>query len=178
MWPMLLVLVWALSPAGGQGALRALNIRQNTTTYQHLLTSYPINNMSAFEDAVFASPYGQLSKLSKFRASIGAVFSGADSGLVQANRSSEYYEVAVNRIGGAYEASRMTKRDLWRNIRIPFLHSLPGYDKTKTDWTTVPTSMISEYSSLIGIPVRNFPTTSRGNTTFKLQTNYQTVEVR
>jgi hypothetical protein len=72
----------------------------------------------------------------------------------------------------------MTKRDLWRNVRIPFLHMLSGYDKTRSDWTTVPKDMISDYSSLIGIPIRGFPATWEGNTTFTIQTNYQTLEVR
>jgi hypothetical protein len=151
------VLVWALSPAGGQGALRALNVRQNTTTFENPLSIYPINNLSVFSDGPFSSASGGASSLNQSRAPIGAVFTAQDVSLMQANSLTRQFDAAVRRFGGVAAASKMTKRDLWRNLRIPFLHRLPASGKTSSGWNTVPDDVISDYSSLIGIPIRGFP---------------------
>jgi hypothetical protein len=121
------------------------------STFQYSLAIYPVNNLSMFINSPFDSVAKQVALLNQYRASIGAVFSAQDIGLVQANVSSEAFDIAIQRVGGTSEAVKMTKRYLWRNVRIPFLHSLPRYEKTRFDWTVVPMDMISDYSSLIGL---------------------------
>jgi hypothetical protein len=83
---------------------------------------------------------------------------------------------AVERLGGMDEALRISKRDLWRNLRVPFLHSLPGYDDRVPDWIPVPVDATPQYSSAIGVPIRGLQQQS-GNTSFVMQTNYETVDV-
>jgi hypothetical protein len=179
LWPLLLILVWSFSPVGGQGALRAMDLRKNTTTVEYHLASYPKNDLSSYlREALFDSASGQASLVSQFHALVGAAFSAQDIGLLQANGSSRDFSKAVQRAGGASEAVRLTKRDLWRNVRIPLLHMLPEYREETRNWVEVPSNMIPEYSSMIGVPVRGFPSTKAANTSFMIQTNYQTLKVR
>ncbi|KAJ8110834.1 hypothetical protein OPT61_g6417 [Boeremia exigua] len=177
LWPLLLIFVWSLSPVGGQGALRAMDLKTNTTTVQYHLASYPKNDLSSYlREDLFGSISGQSSLVSRFHALVGAAFSAQDISLLQANGSSKDFSKAVQRAGGASEAARLTKRDLWRNVRIPLLHMLRDYEEETRDWVEVPPNMIPEYSSMIGVPVRGFPSTKAANTSFMIQTNYQTLK--
>jgi hypothetical protein len=117
------------------------------------------------------------SLLNGFRALNGAVFSAQDTGLLHANGSSAQFNDAVQRVGGKLEAARLTRRDLWRNVRIPFLHSISSNLSSEFDWIDVPLDTVHDYASLIGIPVRGIPTAKRGNTTFIIQPFYQTLQV-
>jgi hypothetical protein len=114
----------------------------------------------------------------RFRALNGAAFSAQDTGLLHANGSSAQFDDAVQRAGGALEAARLTRRDLWRNVRIPFLHSLPSSPNSEFDWIDVPSDTVHDYASLIGIPVRGIPTAKRGNATFIIQPFYQILQVK
>lgn len=176
-WPILLILAWSLSPIGGQSALRALELRQNTTTSEYPLANFPQNNLSAFENNFIMSGSGKMSLMGQYRALVDAVFSSQDVTLLHADNSSRGFESATQRAGGRVETIRVTRRDLWRNVRIPFLHTLPGYNSRSDDWITVPSDVIPKYSSLIGVPIRGFPTAQEANTTFIIQTNYQTLKV-
>jgi hypothetical protein len=110
------------------------------------------------------------------RATSAAAFCTQDIGLLHANSSSSGFLDAVERLGGMDEALRISKRDLWRNLRVPFIHSLPGYDDRVPDWIPVPVDAIPQYSSAIGVPIRGLQQQS-GNTSFVMQTNYETVDV-
>jgi hypothetical protein len=106
------------------------------------------------------------------------MFTAPDLSLLHANGSSMGFDDAVERVGGAKEAVKMTRRDLWRNVRIPLLQSLPHYSEMTHDWLSVPAEGIPEYSSLIGVPIRGLPSAHEGNITFNIQTNYQALEVK
>jgi len=143
------------------------------------MSSYPINNLSAFSNGPFESGSGQMSLMNQFRAPINAVFSAQDVGLMQANVSGNTDFIAsVARAGYITEALKMTQRDLWRNVRIPLLHSLPNHTEGSFDWTSVPRDQIPDYSSLIGMAIRGIPSVVEGKATFVVQTNYQTLKVR
>jgi hypothetical protein len=176
-WPILLILVWSLSPVGGQGALRAMDLKQNTTTMEYHLSSYPKNNLSVFANTLFNN-HDSFGATNQYQALRSAVFSAQDISLLQTNGSSNGFSRAVQNAGGASEAVRVTKRDLWRNVRVPFLHRLPKYDKDTIDWIGVPSDIVLDYSSLIGVPIRGYPSIKAANTSFVIQTNYHTLEVR
>ncbi|KAH7394396.1 hypothetical protein BKA66DRAFT_299245 [Pyrenochaeta sp. MPI-SDFR-AT-0127] len=171
-----LTVVWSLSPIGGQGALRALELRENRTTYEYPIASFPHTNLSVFTPGPFEGSSTPAYLLNQFRALNGAVFSAQDVGLLHANGSSPNFESAVQRAGGAMEAVKSTRRDLWRNVRIPFLHSFSKGAETELGWVDVPSDTIPDYSSLIGVPVRGLPRVQRGNTTFMISSFYQTLE--
>jgi hypothetical protein len=47
---------------------------------------------------------------------------------------------------------------MWRNVRIPKLSLLPGYDRANPEkWIDVPEEEIVNHASLIGIPVAGRP---------------------
>ncbi|KAF2854192.1 hypothetical protein T440DRAFT_270335 [Plenodomus tracheiphilus IPT5] len=171
-----LATIWLLSPSGGQGALRALKLTSNSTSYEYPLASYPRANLSIFYESIFEGSSTPASFVDRFRALNGAAFSAQDSGLLHANGSSALFDGAVQRVGGTLEAARLTRRDLWRNVRIPFLHSLSSSPNLESDWIDVPSDTVHAYASLIGIPVRGIPTAKRGNTTFIIQPFYQTLQ--
>ncbi|KAF1935284.1 hypothetical protein EJ02DRAFT_361858, partial [Clathrospora elynae] len=175
-WPALLVILWSLSPAGGQGALRALTSRQNTTTIELKYASYPTNSLSFYLTGPFENDPSPDLMLLQFRAPIHAAFYGQDVSLLQANTSSPQFADAISRVGGPPEALKITRRDLWRNVRIPMLHTLPQFVQGASDWIIVPTDKIAEYSSLIGVPIRGFTPSLDGNTTLTISTNYQALE--
>lgn len=156
-----------------------MDLRKNTTTVEYHPASYPKNDLSSYlQEGLFGSISGQDSLVSKYHAIVAAAFSARDIGLLQANGSSRDFDKTVQRAGGASEAIRLTKRDLWQNVRIPLLHMLPEYQEETRDWVEVPSNMIPEYSSIIGVSTREFPSTNAANTSFIIQTNYQTVNVR
>jgi hypothetical protein len=129
-WPIVLVILWSLSPAGGQGALRSFDLKENITTIEETYASYPSNNLSVYINGPWESVSGGQSLMNQFRLPINAAFSGQDIGLLQANavRTNQFIE-AQNRIGGPSEAARVTQRDIWRNVRIPILHSGGLYNR-------------------------------------------------
>jgi hypothetical protein len=178
MLSIVLVVMWSLSPIGGQGALRALSLTENATSHEYPIMSYPNNNLSAFEGGPFNSgASGGASLINQFRAPIGAVFSTQDIALLHSSNASQAFESTVQRLGGMQEAIKSTQRDLWRNVRIPFLHTLDGYHSHVTEWLPLQNGMIPAYSSLIGVPIRGYPLVRSGNTSFVVKTNYQVLEV-
>jgi hypothetical protein len=141
------------------------------------VASYPRANLTVFSPSIFEGSSTPASLVDRFRALNGAAFSAQDTGLLHANGSSAQFDDAVQRVGGTLEAARLTRRDLWRNVRIPFLHSLSPSPSSEFDWIDVPSDTVHDYASLIGIPVRGIPTAKSGNTTFTIQSFYQTSQV-
>jgi hypothetical protein len=177
-WSFILVVMWSLSPIGGQGALRAMSLRENATSYEYPITSYPYSNLTAFDAGPFNSgASGGASLINQFRAPIGAVFSTQDIALLHADNTSKAFSSTVQRLGGMQESIKITQRNLWRNVRIPFLHTLEGYHPQVTEWLPVPNGTIPAHSSLIGVPIRGHPSMRSGNTSFVVETNYQVLDV-
>jgi hypothetical protein len=155
-----------------------MQLRENATTSDVPLISYPNNDLSVFGGGPLNSgASGGATLMNQFRAPIGAVFSAQDMGLLHSNGTSTGFEQAVLGVGGQDEAVRITQRDLWRNVRIPFLHSLPKGEALSSDWAEVSPDLIPDHSSLIGVPIRGFPPALSGNMTFVSPTNYQTLKV-
>ena len=172
------MLVWTLSPIGGQGALRATALGANVRTVDYNLSSYPFSYLRAYGGGPFNSgASGGASLMNQYQTPAWAAFASQDLGLHHANGSSDSFTAAVEQAGGVEEAVRMTQRDLWRNVRVPFIHSLPGYSAAQDDWISVQSNTIPDYSSLIGVPVRGFPALRSGNASSIIETSYQTVIV-
>jgi hypothetical protein len=52
---------------------------------------------------------------------------------------------------------------------------LPAYEEDINEWIGVPSDVIPEYSSLICMQVRGYPSTNAANTCFIMHSNYQTL---
>jgi hypothetical protein len=174
--------VWLLGPLGGQAALRSICIQQNPITTQTPALYYLGNNQSEIESYYLSGAYvhmgvsGRAYTIAGMRSIISAAFSNPDILVSHANGSSPSFDNAIKELGGKSQASRSGYRDLWRNVRVPFLELLPGYDsKYPTSWVSVPLDQVIPYASLIGLPIRVGPFNGAGNLTMAVQFHYQTL---
>lgn len=122
------MLLWALSPVGGQSALRVLSrksLSSSDTTIVHYFNSTGTRN---------------------------------DAGAWTSPTTFEYYESSINAIFQASITSleRVKGRDIWGNIKIPVLQYMPSYTAglSSDGWYDFDENDYdSPYSSLTGIVV-------------------------
>jgi hypothetical protein len=110
-WSTLLISIWALSPVGGQAALRAMELLPDTVIIEHPMTPYPGNNILVYTSiACNYEASGGSSMINQFKAPVGAVFTAQNLGLLHANGSSEDFEDALYRAGSHEQAVRICRR--------------------------------------------------------------------
>ncbi|QPC76121.1 hypothetical protein HYE68_006873 [Fusarium pseudograminearum] len=182
-WAIVVLTAWSLSPLGGQAALRSLHRHQNPVSMQKPAAYYLGNNRSDIYQHYFDGTGGvnsasspSLSLIYDMTTVLSASFSTQDTLVSHANSSSPNYHDAIVGLGGKLEASRSGRRDLWRNIRIPFIELLPEYRSDDPHaWIPVPDDEIVPYASLIGLPIRNGSSEGPGNSTMKVHSRYMTL---
>ncbi|RBR25712.1 uncharacterized protein FIESC28_01465 [Fusarium coffeatum] len=167
--------VWLLGPLGGQAALRSIHIQHNINTTQTPALHYLGNNQSEIEAYYSHGAYVHYGAsirsnfIAGMRGIYSAPFSSPDILVLHANTSSPNFDNVIKELGGTAQAPRLGYRDLWRNVRVPFLEPLPGYDdENPTSWVTVPLDEIVPYVSLIGLPIRTPFLNGAGNLTMTL----------
>ncbi|RFN45626.1 hypothetical protein FIE12Z_10128 [Fusarium flagelliforme] len=175
--------VWLLGPLGGQAALRSIHIQQKLETTQtrafHYLGGNESEIISYYHRGadVHTGASGRASLIAGTRSIISASFSNPDVLISHANGSSPSFDNTIGELGGILQASRLGHRDLWRNVRVPFLELLPGYDSNNpTLWVLVPLDQVVPYASLIGLPIRAESFNRAGNLTMMVQYHYQTLD--
>ncbi|KAL6920462.1 hypothetical protein FSST1_004488 [Fusarium sambucinum] len=178
-WVIVVLSVWSLSPLGGQAALRSLHRQQNPTWMEIPAAYYLGNNRSEIHQyyrdgaSVFSGASAMESLISDMRTILSASFSKQDTLVSHANSSSPYYNNTIADLGGQWEASRSGRKDLWRNVRIPFIELLPEYKSGSPHaWVPVPEDEIVPYASLIGLPIRNGSFEGTGNSTMIVDFHY------
>ncbi|KAM0380069.1 hypothetical protein ACHAPZ_000275 [Fusarium culmorum] len=161
-WAILVLIVWSLSPLGGQAALRSLHRQQSPISTKTPAAYFLGNNESEIQTyyfngaVVFQGASSHASYISDMRTTLAVSFSKKDTLVSHANSSSPHYNETITGLGGKREASRSGRRDLWRNVRIPFIELLPGYRSDDPHaWIPVSDDEIVPYASLIGLPIRN-----------------------
>lgn len=142
----LIAVVWALSPVGGQSALRLLSTTPRPT-------DMPIYYLP-IEAASGTFLADQDSSVNGFP-SFGAIY-------LSALRSSRNQQ--------------SSSTDLWGNIKIPDIDSLSiaTSPSDQDGWLQIDQTTASNYSSLLGIPVIDVPTI--GNSTFTITSRYFAIE--
>jgi hypothetical protein len=142
---LVLLLVWAFSPFGGQATLRIVQ-------FKDVSASQSLNLL-----------YMNLAE-STYRFTEGDV----DSGIEVVNAA------FVSTLASPLSLKALPM-DPWGNLKVPMIESLSGVSPDKaTGWITVNQSTSTPvYSSLIGIGSSNLPQT--GNTSFNLETAYWTL---
>ena len=175
--------VWLLGPLGGQAALRSVHIQQKLETTQTRASHYLGSNESEIIPYyrrgadVHIGASARASLIAGMRTIISASFSNPDVLISHANGSSPSFDNIIEELGGRLQASRLGYRDLWRNVRVPFLELLPGYDSNNpTSWVLVPLDQVVAYASLIGLPIRAESLNRAGNLTMMVQYHYQTLD--
>lgn len=125
-WSALIILLWALSPIGGQSSLRVLKIGRKANLYTSPLSYFDTHNSS--ETAFTGASY-----LAYFWPTVSAIFQAC--------------LLAPDKI-------TLSSSDLWGNVKIPLMHTLPSYtNSTSQDWLVVPQDNKTIFTSLSGIPV-------------------------
>jgi len=147
-----LVLLWALSPLGGQASLRLMYKTNITATYDQ--------GLRYMDTGV-----------------LGNMF--ANEGFINSNDIALDGQGMPLTIPGLYQAavvqnldSKLGPRDIWGNVKIPRLDRLNQSLADADGWInfTTPSSSVESYSSLLGLPVINVSGT--GDVEFSVESVY------
>jgi hypothetical protein len=132
---LLSVLVWLLSPVGGQSALRLLG--------QESKNDYTVRNLR------YLDPHSSTDSILEGSSSINGARASFTSIFLAALLSSTRYQ--------------STPMDLWGNVKLPIYKDLAN--STSVDWKFLvrPHEDDAIYSSLIGIPVAGLPSSGLSN---------------
>lgn len=179
LWTVFLLALWTMSPIGGQAVLRTIGTKSHTEAQDYDLIYSPSANIGPPLDygtwesgSALATYFGHIQSL------FSAALSAPNSLGQVSNGSSPYFDTAVSQLGGAARASIMAREDLWGNVRVPEIASLPGYSTEDPHrWVDVPADQLVNYESLVGIPIRGAPSESPGKLTLPLSAAYVTLEV-
>lgn len=138
-----LILLWALSPLGGQASLRVISTEP-----------------SGVQSSVNISYLGYASPLSN--GGVGSASAGALGPINAAFTSS----LASSRV------AKLSPRDLFGNIKVPMLESFSdvGEAEGSQNWIAVPQADENTWSALSGLPSLNVP--DSGTSNFTLNTTY------
>ncbi|RSL94909.1 hypothetical protein CEP52_012358 [Fusarium oligoseptatum] len=171
-WTFAVVAIWCLSPLGGQAAVRSIGLFPNSTTTKIPAMHYLGGDMGIFLNANVREEF-----IFNLRNNVASVFSTPDVLVCHANGSSDGFDVAVQGLGGKWQAARIGQEDLWRNVRVPFLELLPNYDPERPKaWVEVPTDRVVSYASFIGVPIRGGSMSRAGNSTMIVRSHYMTLK--
>ena len=134
-----LIVLWALSPLGGQASLRVITT-ELSATLGHVNISY----------LGYASPLSN-----------GGVGSASAGTLGPIN-------AAFTSLLASSPEAKLSSQDLFGNIKVPMLESLMESNVTRnvTDWITVPKASEDTWSALSGLPSLNVPNVGSSNFTF------------
>ena len=181
---LILLILWSLNPIGGQASLRMLSLGTPANTQSTSITYMSLDPQIALRFDVF----GGTSSVTYYRPLIASLFGSAlyspeaaAQYLVGSEQDNNFTDV-ISQLGGMHTAILRSEQDSWGNVRIPVLHLLPGFDPGAPDaWVHVPEDEIPSFSSIIGVPIHNFPTGygtgSFGNITFNIESNYHRFKV-
>lgn len=138
----LLIVLWSLSPLGGQGTLRLISVEDRSLTRANPFWSLDMNGRTG-TSTIFYTPKA----IGVQGTAVNSVFSTS--------------LIAPDEVQNA-------TFDLWGNVKIPRLESLDVLPDSN-GWRAVPLLNVS-YSSLVGIPIANIPKV--GNSSFVVQSSY------
>lgn len=142
-----MILLWALSPLGGQSALRLLQVSPRLASANATIRYLPIG------------------------ASSMTAMNGASGALIGWPSYASIYMTALI----TSRSQQNSSQDLFGNVRIPSLDSLtPPLTVGNQSWTTVNYSQEIPYSSMLGIPVVGIPVT--GNLSFNIVSRYLAID--
>lgn len=173
----ILILLWAFNPLGSQASFRGIYLKPASGVSGGHIRYY---NASVFEQwglSTFAVGG------TKSRPTIRGLYS---STLYDYVSSTQYVDPAnsttkdiVSILGGESSAAIQAATDNWGNVRIPTLEHLTGYnDKSPHSWVeTSWDKKILNYSSLLGDRIEGIDRAIIGNTSFLIESSYQSFNV-
>lgn len=143
----LVVVLWGLSPLGGQSSLRVLNTKE--------LSVFGNQSVYYFDTSNDTNSW----------------LNGAMGGGSNLKWISSIYQACLL----APNRTLSSATDLWNNVKIPMIETLPEYDQDNTanPWVSVNSSQRLAYSSLTGLMIAGLP--SERNSNFTVESNYFTL---
>lgn len=172
---LILIPLWALSPIGGQAALRSLSLpdsasAQTTTDFSYLTLDprvlLPFDGVpgQTLLDSLAIGP----------QVLFGTALYSTAASLHHLNNTPEQadFDRIVESLGGPAGAIQFSARDTWGRPRLPIMDLLPGYDEDSTDWLDAPQDRVLSYSSAFGIPFLGLPSQDAGNASFTMASAY------
>jgi hypothetical protein len=143
----LVIVLWGLSPLGGQSSLRVLNTRE--------LSIFGNQSVYYFDTSNDTNSW----------------LNGAMGGGSNQKWMSSIYQACLL----APNRTLSSATDLWNNVKIPMIETLPEYDQddTTNPWVPVNSSQHLAYSSLTGLMIAGLP--SERNSNFTIKSNYFTL---
>lgn len=140
-----LLLIWALSPIGGQSSLHLV-----VAGTRHELSTVNITYYDTRSESVFAQ---NQNSIDYYLPTTNAIFQTSMM---------------------APSSATSSQRDLWGNVKIPVLSSIASpHALMSPNWTEIAFGQNLSYSSLLGIPLSGYPRTGQINMT--LETSYFTL---
>lgn len=176
----MLIVLWTFSPIGGQAVLRAIQITPHISPQTHIISYIPPADIGIpLNYGLWESASDRSEELGRIIPMFGAALSAPNALGQASNGSSKNFAAVIEQLGGVDIASTNARTDLWGNVRVPEITSLPGYDSLRPhEWITVPSDQLVTYESLIGIPIRGIPPTSAGNFTLEVSATYLGLQVK
>jgi hypothetical protein len=140
-----LLLIWALSPIGGQSSLHLV-----TAGTRHEFSTVNVTYFDTRSESVFAQ--------------------NDQSVIIYLQTTNAVFQTSMMEPLSATSS----RRDLWGNVKIPVLSSIaPPNALMSSDWTNIAFGQNLSYSSLLGIPLSGL--TRNGRTNMTLETSYLTL---
>lgn len=171
-YTLLLIPLWAFNPLGSQASFRSVYLKEQFSSGTRL-HSYQNNSFNyEAEQSALGSASGWESSQPMVRSLYGAALFSPDAGAQYSNGSADGFDDLIRRLGGVEQAFDGT--DLWQNVRVPDITTLPGYDaKNASAWVDVPRdAQVVNYTSIIGLPARDADASFSGNLSFAVNSSY------
>ncbi|KAH7310908.1 hypothetical protein B0I35DRAFT_412335 [Stachybotrys elegans] len=172
-----LLIVWGLSPLGGQAILRSIERVMVTETTLVPLSYMALDPRASDSFDVRPGRSSSTNSANAPEALFGTAILSTAASLHELNntRQASDFERIISSLGGVDAAIQASRRDVWNHARIPIVDLLPGFDQQRFNdgqWLEVPNDRVVSYSSSFGVPVFNLPIQREGNMSFSIQTSY------
>lgn len=171
----ILLLLWPFSPVGSQAILRIIGAKDNTVFMADASPPIPYIKPSLFVEMNFTNR-GEAGLQDVIASLLGSSLYSPEAGLQNMNGTLADFDDRAARLRTQF--SRFGA-DMWGNVRIPKLESLPGYDPSHPEnWVDVQyRSQLINYASLVGVRAERFPENITGNVSWTMGASYHQFSV-
>jgi hypothetical protein len=168
------IFLWIFNPLGSQASFRGAYLRPATGASQGNISYYSPDLSVQLDLCPFVG------------GSTPAIRALYSTSLYDNAARTQYVDVSqgvaknvVTMMGGESSIATLGAMDTWGNVRIPALQYVDGYDSDRPHrWLKTPwDEKIQNYSSLLGERVAGLNLKSVGNTTFTLESSFQSFKV-
>jgi hypothetical protein len=150
LYTLALLVIWAFNPLGSQASFRGVYLKDTFAMGTRLHSFQNSSMIYEAQQSALATGSGWQSSLPMVRSLYGASLFAPDAGTQYANGTSDGFQGLLLRLGGAHTVMQQMTTDVWGNVRIPDVQTLPSYTAgKKNDWVSVPNNVsVVNYTSM------------------------------